>query len=126
MSQENKSKIIIDGKPVEVSKRRLTFYHIQKVAPLMIHGTLDFSDYWQHAFSNWLNYTDPDKRSIEIDVENLSPEDGAKLTAMLPEPSQVMNWLVFREAKSETSKVLSTENQLETGFASKEKGWNIS
>ena len=92
----------------------------------MIHGTLDFSDYWQHAFSNWLNYTDPDKRSIEIDVENLSPEDGAKLTAMLPEPSQVMNWLVFREAKSETSKVLSTENQLETGFASKEKGWNIS
>ena len=103
MSQEmKKSKITIDGKPIEVNARRLTFYHIQSVAPLMMHGSLDFSDYWKHAFSHWLYYSDPDGRSIDIDIDGLSPEDGAKLTTLLPEPSQVMDWLVFREAKSDS------------------------
>ena len=108
MSQENKSKITIDGKPIQISKRRLTFYHIQKVAPLMMHGSLDFSDYWRHAFSHWLDYKNPDGQSIEIDIENLSPDDGKKLTSLLPDPSQVMEWLVFRPAKSDKSSTLST------------------
>ena len=108
MSQENKSKITINGKPIEVSKRRLTFYHIQKVAPLMTHGNLDFSDYWRHAFSHWLSYTNLDGQSIEVDIEALSPEDGKKLTALLPDPSQVMEWLVFRPAKSDKSSTSST------------------
>ena len=103
MSQENKSKITINGKPVEVSKRRLTFYHVQEIAPLMTHGSLDFSNYWRHAFSHWLSYTDPDGRSIEIDIANLSPDDGQKLTKLLPDPSQVMEWLVFRPAKLDKS-----------------------
>ena len=111
MSQEKKSKITIDGKPILVNNRRLTFYHIQSVAPLMMHGSLDFSDYWRHAFSHWLYYSDPDGRSIEIDINNISPEDGAKLTTLLPEPSQVMEWLVFREAKSATSDTLSKGDQ---------------
>ena len=112
MSKEKKNnKIIIEGKPVEISTRRLTFYNVQAVAPLMMHGTLDFSEYWRYAFSNWLNYSDPDGHSIEIDIEALSPEDGRKLTALLPEPSQVMGWLVFREAKSATSGVSSTGDQ---------------
>jgi len=108
MSQENKSKITIDGRPIEVSKRRLTFYHIQKVAPLMTHGSLDFSDYWRHAFSNWLNYKDADGRSIEIDTESLTPEDGKRLTELLPDPNQVIEWLVFRPAKSAKSSTSST------------------
>jgi len=111
MSQEKKSKITINGKPVEVNKRRLTFYNIQSVAPLMMHGTLDFSEYWRYAFANWLSYTDPDGRSIELDIDNLSPEDGAKLTTLLPEPSQVMDWLVFREAKSAISDTSSKGGQ---------------
>ena len=111
MSQENKSKITIDGKPIEVSKRRLTFYHIQKVAPLMMHGSLDFSDYWRHAFGHWLHYTNPDGQSIELDIESLSPEDGKKLTSLLPDPSQVMEWLVFRPAKSDKSSSSSTGDQ---------------
>jgi len=103
MSQESKSKITINGKPVEVSKRRLTFYHVQKIAPLLSHGTLDFSDYWRYAFSHWLNYTNPDGQSIEIDIENLSPEDGQALTKLLPDPNEVIEWLVFRPAKSDKS-----------------------
>tara|TARA_Y100001938_G_C7982616_1_gene375202 strand:+ start:232 stop:570 length:339 start_codon:yes stop_codon:yes gene_type:complete len=112
MSQEKKkNKVTINGKPVLVSNRRLTFYHIQAVAPLMMHGSLDFSDYWRHAFSHWLHYSDPDGRSIEIDIDDLSPQDGAKLSALLPEPSQVMDWLVFREAKSDSSSSSSTGGQ---------------
>ena len=107
MSQENKSKITIDGRPIEVSKRRLTFYHIQKVAPLMTHGSLDFSDYCRHAFSHWLNYKNPDGQSIEIDIESLSPDDGKKLTSLLPDPSEVMEWLVFRPPKSVKSSTSS-------------------
>jgi hypothetical protein len=111
MSQENKSKITINKKPFEVTKRRLTFYNIQEVAPLMTHGSLDFSNYWRHAFSHWLSYTDPDGRSIEIDIENLSPEDGQVLANLLPNPNQVMEWLVFREAKLVKSNTSSMGDQ---------------
>ena len=111
MSQENKNKITINKKPIEVTKRRLTFYNIQQVAPLMTHGSLDFSDYWRHAFSHWLSYTDPDGRSIEIDIEDLSPEDGQTLATLLPNPNQIMEWLVFREAKSDKSSTSSTGGQ---------------
>ena len=111
MSQEKKNKITIEDNLVEVNVRRLTFYSVQAVAPLMIHGTLDFSEYWRYAFTNWLSYSDSDGHSIEIDIDTLSPEDGGKLTALLPEPSQVMDWLVFREAKSVTSKVSSKGDQ---------------
>ena len=111
MSQENKNKITINKKPIEVTKRRLTFYNIQQVAPLMTHGSLDFSDYWRHAFSHWLSYTDPDGRSIEIDIEDLSPEDGQTLANLLPNPNQIMECLVFREAKSDKSSTSSTGGQ---------------
>tara|TARA_R100001460_G_C3553510_1_gene175315 strand:+ start:440 stop:775 length:336 start_codon:yes stop_codon:yes gene_type:complete len=111
MSQENKNKITINKKPIEVTKRRLTFYNIQQVAPLMTHGSLDFSDYWRHAFSHWLSYTDPDGRSIEIDIEGLSPEDGQTLANLLPNPNQIMEWLVFREAKSDKSSTSLTGGQ---------------
>ena len=111
MSQENKSKITINKKPVEVTKRRLTFYNIQEVATLMTNGSLDFSNYWRHAFSHWLSYTDPDGRSIEIDIENLSPEDGQVLANLLPNPNQVMEWLVFREAKLVKSNTSSMGDQ---------------
>ena len=111
MSQENKNKITINRQPIEVTKRRLTFYNIQQVAPLMTHGSLDFSDYWRHAFSHWLSYTDPDGRSIEIDIEGLSPEDGQTLANLLPNPNQIMEWLVFREAKSDKSSTSLTGGQ---------------
>jgi hypothetical protein len=111
MSQEKKSKIIINGEPVEVNKRRLTFYNIQSVAPLMMHGTLDFSEYWRYAFANWLSYSDLEGHAIDIDINNISPDDGAKLTSLLPEPSQVMDWLVFREAKLVTSDTSSMGDQ---------------
>ena len=77
----------------------------------MTHGSLDFSDYWRHAFSHWLSYTDPDGRSIEIDIEDLSPEDGQTLANLLPNPNQIMEWLVFREAKSDKSSTSSTGGQ---------------
>ena len=111
MSQENKNKITINRQPIEVTKRRLTFYNIQQVAPLMTHGSLDFSNYWRHAFSHWLSYTDPDGRSIEIDIEGLSPEDGQTLANLLPNPNQIMEWLVFREAKSDKSSTSLTGGQ---------------
>ena len=77
----------------------------------MTHGSLDFSNYWRHAFSHWLSYTDPDGRSIEIDIENLSPEDGQVLANLLPNPNQVMEWLVFREAKLVKSNTSSMGDQ---------------
>jgi len=125
MSEEmKKSKITINGQPLEITAKRLTFFDIQEVAPLFIGGDLNFSRYWRHAFSRWLIFQDPDGKSIELDTENLSPEEGAELTTLLPDPAQIMDWLVFREAKLTTSSSLSTASLSTSDFATNEKGWS--
>jgi hypothetical protein len=113
MSQEKKNSIEIEinGLLHEISAKPLTFFDVQAAAPLLMSGTMDFSDYWRHAFSHWLNYTNPDGQFIEIDIESLSPDDGKKLTSLLPDPSEVMEWLVFRPAKSDKSSSSSTGDQ---------------
>ena len=119
MSEEpKKNEIEIGGLPYQISAKRLTFFDIQKVAPLFMNGNLDFSDYWRYAFNNWLLYDD------YFDMESLTPEEGKALAELLPDPSQVMEWLVFREAKSVTSNNLSTVNPSLTDFATNEKGWS--
>ena len=105
MLQEKKNKIEINGLPFEITAKRLTFFDVQAVAPLLMDGTMDFSRYWRHAFNHWLIYDD------YFDMEGLTPEEGNVLAALLPDPSEVMEWLVFREAKSETSKGSSTGDQ---------------
>ena len=116
--------ITINGQPLEITAKRLTFFDIQEVAPLFIGGDLNFSRYWRHAFSRWLDFQDSKGNSIELNTEDLSPEEGAELTALLPDPSQIMDWLVFREAKLTTSNNLSTANLSTSDFATNEKGWN--
>ncbi len=110
MLQENK-KIIINDTPTQVTAKCLSFFDIQATAPLLMNGNLDFSDYWRYAFSHWLNFTNPDGKTINIDIENLSPEDGVQLAALLPDPSEVMGWLVFREAKPDESDTSSMGDQ---------------
>ena len=104
MLQENK-KIIINDTPTHVTAKRLSFFDIQAIAPLLMNGNLDFSDYWKHAFSHWLTCEPP------VDYDSLSPEDGAELAKLLPDPSEVMGWLVFREAKPDESDNLSMGGQ---------------
>ncbi len=121
MSEERKkNKIEINGLPFEITAKRLTFFDIQAVAPLLMDGTMDFSRYWRHAFNNWLIYDD------YFDMESLTPEEGNALAALLPDPSTVMEWLVFREAKSVTSNSSFTDDSSMTGFATKGKEQNIS
>jgi hypothetical protein len=106
MSQEKKnSEIEINGDPYQITVKRLTFFDVQGVAPLLINHNMDFSEYWRYAFSNWLS-CEP-----SIDFNSLSPEDGQALAALLPEPAQVMDWLVFREAKSGSSSSSFTGGQ---------------
>ena len=103
MSQEKKLKI--NDTPTQVTAKRLTFFDIQATAPLLMNGNLDFSDYWNHAFSQWLTCDPP------VDYNSLSPEDGVELAKLLPDPSEVMGWLVFREAKPDESDTLSMGGQ---------------
>jgi hypothetical protein len=118
MLEEKTNKIYINGNPVQVSAKRLTFFDVQAIAPLFASGDMDFSNYWRYAFYNWLRY------SPSIEVESLTPEEGKALADLLPEPSQVMEWLVFREAKSATSSDTSTTGVSVTDFATNEKGWS--
>lgn len=118
MLEEKKSNISINGNPVRVSAKRLTFFDVQAIAPLFASGDMDFSNYWRYAFYNWL-HCDP-----SIDVESLSPDEGQALAGLLPEPSQVMEWLVFREAKSDKSSSTFTTEGRQTDFATNEKGWS--
>ena len=97
MLQEKKNKIEINGNEVEVTIKKLTFFDVQAVAPLLSEGSLDFSQYWKYAFKHWLTY------NSEIDIENISPAEGAVLSALLPEPNEVIGWLLFREPKSAKS-----------------------
>ena len=120
-----KSEIEINGKQYIVEAKELTFFDVQAVAPLLAQGSLDFSIYWKHAFTNWLDFYDvKDQRAEHPDIENLSPEAGQQLAALLPEPSQVMEWLVFREAKSAASNTSFTGGLWSTDFATNEKGWS--
>jgi len=111
LQETKKNKLEINSLPFEITAKRLTFFDVQAVAPLLMDGTMDFSQYWRHAFNNWLTYTDPDGSIISLDIDTLSPTDGAKLATLLPDPSQVMEWLVFREAKSHLSNSSSTGDQ---------------
>ena len=97
MLQEKKSKSEINGNEKEVTIKKLTFFDVQAVAPLLSEGSLDFSQYWKYAFKHWLTY------NSEIDIENISPAEGAVLSALLPEPNEVIGWLLFREPKSAKS-----------------------
>ena len=105
MLQEKKSKIEINGNEIEVTIKKLTFFDVQAVAPLLSEGSLDFSQYWKYAFKHWLTY------NSEIDIENISPAEGAVLSALLPEPNEVIGWLLFREPKSAKSNTSSTGDQ---------------
>jgi len=118
LEEKKTSKITINGKPVQVTPKRLTFFDVQAVGPLFANSDLNFSNYWLYAFHNWLDC----KPSIE--VEQISPEEGQALAGLLPEPSQVIEWLVFREAKSATSDSISTTDLSLSGFATNEKGWS--
>ena len=105
MSKEKKNnEIEINGTLIEITAKRLTFFDVQEIAPLLMNRDMDFSRYWRHALSKWLYY-----KPNTVDVDNLSPEDGQVLASLLPQPSQVMEWLVFREAKSDKSNISSTE-----------------
>ena len=104
MSKEKKNnEIEINGALIEITAKRLTFFDVQETAPLLMNRDLDFSQYWRHAFNNWLVYND------YFDMESLTPEEGNCLAALLPDPSEVMAWLVFREAKSDKSNISSME-----------------
>tara|TARA_R110000824_G_scaffold177464_1_gene356845 strand:+ start:97 stop:414 length:318 start_codon:yes stop_codon:yes gene_type:complete len=105
MTQEKKSKIEINGKEIEVKVKQLTFFDVQAVAPLLSDGSLDFSQYWRYAFNNWLIY------NSEFDMENISPEEGATLSALLPAPNEVISWLLFRDKKLDRSSTSSTGDQ---------------
>ncbi len=118
LEEKKTSKITINGKPVQVTPKRLTFFDVQAVGPLFANSDLNFSNYWLYAFHNWLDC----KPSIE--VEQISPEEGQALAGLLPEPSQVIEWLVFREAKSATSDSISITDLSLSDFATNEKGWN--
>ena len=82
----------------------MTFFDVQAIAPLFANSTLDFSNYWRYAFYNWLDCTP------SIDFESLSPEEGQSLAELLPEPSQVMEWLVFREANGDIRRYLNNRS----------------
>lgn len=118
MSQEKTT--TIDGKETRVVAKKLTFFDVQAVATHMTHGGLDFSDYWRHAFVNWLHYDPP------VSVMDLTPEEGQVLARMLPDPNQVIEWLVFREAKLPQSNNSSTvaPRPTQSNFATDEKGWS--
>ena len=118
MSKEKKSKIEINGKEIEVKVKQLTFFDVQAVAPLLSDGSLDFSLYWRHAFNHWLTY------DSEFDIENLTPSEGAALSALLPEPNEVVGWLLFREPRSAKLNISSTGDPLVNDFATNEKGWS--
>jgi len=107
MSQEKKNSIEIEinGLLHEISAKSLTFFDVQAAAPLLMSGTMDFSDYWRHAFNNWLIYDD------YFDMEGLTPEEGNALAALLPDPNEVMSWLLFREPKSAKSNTSLMEGQ---------------
>jgi hypothetical protein len=96
----------------------LTFFDVQAIAPLFANGDMNFSNYWRYAFNNWLHY------EPSIDIEDLNPEEGQQLASLLPQPTQIMDWLVFREAKSGTSNSSSTDGLLISDFATNNKGWN--
>ena len=100
--KKKKNEIKINGTPIEVTAKRLTFFDVQEIAPLLMNRDIDFSRYWRHALSKWLYY-----EPATVDVDNLSPKDGQVLASLLPQPSQVMEWLVFREAKSDKSNISS-------------------
>jgi hypothetical protein len=118
MLEEKKNKIIIDGHEVEVETKRLTFFDIQEASHLFTNGDLNFSNYWRYAFTKWLSC------SPSIEIESLTPEEGKELAYLLPDPTEVMEWLVFREAKLETSEDMSMAKQSATNFAIKEKEWS--
>ena len=105
MSKEKKNKIEINGKEIEVKVKQLTFFDVQAVAPLLSDGSLDFSEYWRHAFIHWLTY------DSAFNIDTLSPLEGATLSALLPEPNEVIGWLLFRESKSAKSNTSSTGDQ---------------
>ena len=95
---QNKSELEIDGKAYTILTKKLTFFDVQAVAPLLAQGSLDFSAYWRHAFTKWLEFYDAKDQCAEYpDIEGLSPEVGQRLAALLPEPAQVMEWLGFLE-----------------------------
>jgi len=72
-----------------------------------------------------LEFYDAKDRCAEYpDIEGLSPEVGQRLAALLPEPAQVMEWLVFREAKSAASNTSFTGAVWSSDFATNEKGWS--
>ncbi len=122
---QNKSELEIDGKAYTILTKKLTFFDVQAVAPLLAQGSLDFSAYWRHAFTKWLEFYDAKDQCAEYpDIEGLSPEVGQRLAALLPEPAQVMEWLVFREAKSAASNTSFTGAVWSSDFATNEKGWS--
>ena len=116
--KQKKNEIIINGKPVQVTPKRLTFFDVQAIAPLFANGDMNFSNYWRYAFSNWLHY------EPSIDIEDLNPEKGQQLASLLPQPTQIMDWLVFREAKSDASNSSYMADLLTNDFATNEKAWN--
>ena len=116
--KQKKNEININGKPVQVTPKRLTFFDVQAIAPLFANSDMNFSNYWRYAFYNWLEY------NPSIEVELITPEEGRLLTALLPQPPQVMDWLVFREAKSDASNSSYMADLLTNDFATNEKAWN--
>ena len=74
---------------------------------MFMNGDLDFSAYWQYAFRHWLSFNPP----WDMDAHPLSPDEGTQLANLLPSPNEIMEWLVFRDAKSAPSSVSSTGDQ---------------
>ena len=101
--KQKKNEININGKPVQVTSKRLTFFDVQAIAPLFANGDMNFSNYWRYAFSNWLHY------EPSIDIEDLNPEEGQQLASLLPQPTQNSS---------------STDGLLISDFATNNKGWN--
>ena len=59
--------------------------------------------------------------TITLTWKDSTPEEGKALASILPEPSEVMEWLLFREPKSDKSNTSSTAGPLPTDFGTNEK-----
>jgi hypothetical protein len=120
MWSTKKNEIDIDGRKVIVEIKQPSFFEVQMVAPLFSNPSLDFSEYWQYAFTHWAKFTP------SLDIKSIDPETGAKIASLLPQPPQIMEWLVFREAELPPSKTSSTEGEYLNRYGYSEKGWSIS
>lgn len=113
MSMENPNSLLVsptakrhdiereDG-TLSVWVREPSFLEMQTAAQhLMQHGQLNLSDYWLHAFTHWVERTEPEIPVGEI--WRLKPEIGKAISELLPAPQEMVEMLGFSTAQSASS-----------------------